>query len=215
MFEKCLFCNHSGKDCIQFVMSLPLQDIITWCKERKEKLGITNAKLSELTNIPKGTIDRMFSESEKLTDFRFSTIQPVVMALTGTVDDEASCESHTMDEQTQRKIKAQADTIQRLEKELKEAHEQHKLDIQAVRAEDETRVDYMKEQLRLCQITSNGRRKSIVILSVLLGIALLIIITALIIDKLNSDIGFFWIDRVSEIISGEKANYIMNLKWSV
>lgn len=204
MFEKCLYCDHSGKDCIQFVMSLPLQDIITWCKERKEKLGITNAKISELTNIPKGTIDRMFSESEKLTDFRFSTIQPVVMTLTGTADGEASCEPHMMNEQAQRKIDSQAATIQRLEKEL-----------QAAKADGQARVDYMKEQLRICQGTSAGRRKSIVILSALLGIALLIIITALIVDKLNSDIGFFWIDRVSKTISGEKTNYIMNLKWSM
>lgn len=205
MFEKCLFCNHSGKDCIQFVMSLPLQDIITWCKERKEKLGITNAKLSELTNIPKGTIDRMFSESEKLTDFRFSTIQPVVMALTGTAEGEVSCESQVIDEQTQKKLKAQAETIQRLEKELNAAHEQRRTDIQAIRAEEESRVDYMKEQLRLAQITSNGRRKALVIVSTLLGIALLVIIVALIVDKLNTDIGFFWIDRVSSLFS-EGAN---------
>lgn len=201
MFEKCLFCNHSGKDCIPFVMSLPLQDIITWCKERKEKLGITNAKLSELTNIPKGTVDRMFSESEKLTDFRFSTIQPVVMVLTGTTEGEVLCESQVIDEQTQKKLKTQAETIQRLEGELQKANEQHRRNMQTAKAEEESRVNYMKEQLRIAQNTSYLRRKAIVILSVLLGIALLVIIVALIVDKLNTDIGFFWIDRVSSLFS--------------
>jgi len=34
-------------------------------------------------------------------------------------------------------------------------------------------------------------------------LAVLVIITALVVDKLNFDIGFFWIDRMSYLFTGE------------
>lgn len=188
MFEKCLYCDHSGKDCIQFVMSLRLQDIITWCKERKEKIGITNAKIAELTNIPKGTIDRMFSESEKLTDFRFSTLQPVVMVLAGAAHGELSCELHTMDEQAQQKIESLERENERLTQRLEELKENHHAE-----------TDFMKKQLDHEQATSESRKKAFYIVTIALGITLSIIIIALIVDKLNSDIGFFWLEKAAAL----------------
>lgn len=186
MFENCLYCDHSGKDCVQFVMALQLHDIITWCRERKEKLGITNAKIAELTNIPKGTVDRMFSESEKLTDFRFSTVQPVVMVLAGVADGDISCESHTIDAETRRKTERLEQDNARLTQHLEELKANH-------RAE----MDFLKRQLEHEQATSESRKKAFYIVAIALGITLSIIIIALIIDKLNPNIGFFWLDKVS------------------
>lgn len=190
MFEKCLYCDHSGKDCIQFVMSLHLQDIITWCKERKEKIGITNAKIAELTNIPKGTIDRMFSDSEKLTDFRFSTVQPVVMVLAGSADDEVSCESHMIDVQTQRKI-------ERIERENARLMQQ----MEELKTNHQAETDFLKQQLEHEQATSESRKKAFYIVAISLGFTLSIIIVALIVDKLNPNIGFFWLDKMSAVFN--------------
>lgn len=190
MFEKCLYCDHSGKDCIQYVMSLQLHDIITWCKERKDKIGITNAKISELTGIPKGTIDRMFSESEKLTDFRFSTVQPVVMALTGTVGGDADCESHTVDIETQRRIERLEHDNARLTQHMEE-----------MKANHQTETDFLKQQLEHEQATSESRKKAFYIVAIALGFTLSVIILALIVDRLNPDMGFFWLDRVSTYFS--------------
>lgn len=54
----------------------------------------------------------------------------------------------------------------------------------------------MKEQLRLEQKTSRERRKLVVVLGACLGLTLALIIVALIIDRLNPDIGFFWLDKM-------------------
>ena len=56
-------------------------DLIKWCKERKAALGYTNQKLSEMTGVPAGTIDRVFSG--KYAEFKYSTIQPIVSVLLG------------------------------------------------------------------------------------------------------------------------------------
>lgn len=189
MFEKCLYCDHSGKDCIQYVMSLQLHDIITWCKERKDKIGITNAKISELTGIPKGTIDRMFSESEKLTDFRFSTVQPVVMALTGAADGDADCESHTVDIEAKRRIERLEHDNARLTQHMEE-----------MKANHQTETDFLKQQLEHEQATSESRKKAFYVVAIALGVTLSVIILALIVDRLNPNIGFFWLDRVSAFI---------------
>ena len=56
-------------------------DLISWCKGRKEALGLSNARLAQLTNVPEGTIDRVFSG--RYTEFKYSTIQPILVVLTG------------------------------------------------------------------------------------------------------------------------------------
>ena len=82
MFDKCQTCAHSGKDCIPHLMALAATDLLAWCKERKKKLDLSNAEIAEKSNVPKGTIDRLFGK-EEFTEFRFSTIQPVIRVLTG------------------------------------------------------------------------------------------------------------------------------------
>lgn len=56
-------------------------ELISWCKGRKEALGLSNSRLAQLTNVPEGTIDRVFSG--RYTEFKYSTIQPILVVLTG------------------------------------------------------------------------------------------------------------------------------------
>lgn len=56
-------------------------ELISWCKARKEALGLSNSKLAQLTSVPEGTIDRVFSG--RYTEFKYSTIQPILVVLTG------------------------------------------------------------------------------------------------------------------------------------
>lgn len=56
-------------------------ELVSWCKGRKEALGLSNSRLSQLTNVPEGTIDRVFSG--RYTEFKYSTIQPILVVLTG------------------------------------------------------------------------------------------------------------------------------------
>lgn len=61
------------------ILSLNPRELIEWCNNRKKEKKISNAKLAELTNVPEGTIDRIFTG--KNPEFRYSTIQPIVAYL--------------------------------------------------------------------------------------------------------------------------------------
>ena len=63
------------------VFTLNPSEIVKWCKERKETLGYSNKKISELTNVPIGTIDRILAG--KYTEFKYSSIQPILSCLIG------------------------------------------------------------------------------------------------------------------------------------
>lgn len=56
-------------------------ELITWCKNRKATLGLSNSKLSEISGVPIGTIDRIMSGN--YTEFKYSSIQPLVSVLIG------------------------------------------------------------------------------------------------------------------------------------
>ena len=66
------------------VFTLNPSEIVKWCKERKETLGYSNKKISEITNVPIGTIDRILAG--KYTEFKYSSIQPILSLLIGYED---------------------------------------------------------------------------------------------------------------------------------
>lgn len=61
------------------IMSLNPSELIRWCKSRKKTLGISNAKLAEMSGIPIGTIDRIMSGN--YTEFKYSSVQPIIAIL--------------------------------------------------------------------------------------------------------------------------------------
>lgn len=61
------------------IMSLNPVQLIEWCNERKRFLGISNQKLSELSKVPVGTIDRIMAG--RYTEFRYSSVQPIISVL--------------------------------------------------------------------------------------------------------------------------------------
>ena len=56
--------------------------------------------------------------------------------------------------------------------------------------------------------------RTITILSVLLGLCLAVIIGALLVDKANPDMGFFWLDGVSAFFNDSLHGNINNSFWS-
>lgn len=67
------------------IMSLNPTDLINWCKNRKQFLGLSNQKLADRSGVPVGTIDRIMAG--KYTEFRYSSIQPIVAVLLGVGED--------------------------------------------------------------------------------------------------------------------------------
>ena len=63
------------------ILSLNPNELIDWCNNRKKEMKLSNAKLAELTGVPEGTLDRIFTG--KNPEFRYSTIQPIVAYLIG------------------------------------------------------------------------------------------------------------------------------------
>lgn len=63
------------------IMTLSSHDLIHWCRERKKTLELSNAKLSELTGVPIGTIDRIMSGN--YSEYKYSSIQPLIAVLIG------------------------------------------------------------------------------------------------------------------------------------
>lgn len=73
-------------------------ELLEWCKLRKTNLGLSNAKLAELSGTPKGTIDRLLSSDQP--DFKYETIRPLIKVLVGGSFDGNPCPSPQQPEVT-------------------------------------------------------------------------------------------------------------------
>lgn len=198
MYLDCLRCQKLGESCDgPNFLALSSAQILDWCKQRKNILGWTNQKIAEVSNTPKGTIDRLFSGS--YLDYRYETIRPVLKALVGCEEwGENPCDIPTEtaaepDPEMAAKLEEQAALLHDLKKEnYRLAHEldlerQHRADMEEAKRQTTETLQFVKEQLK-------GKRTAIIALAVAFGLCFLLIIIALIVDRLNGNIGFFWLD---------------------
>lgn len=77
--------KRSEEDYLPQIMSLNPSDLINWCRNRKQSMGLSNQRLAEQSGVPVGTIDRIMAG--KYTEFRYSSIQPIVTVLIGIEED--------------------------------------------------------------------------------------------------------------------------------
>ena len=132
--------NRSEEDYLPRVMSLNPSDLINWCRNRKHFLGLSNQKLSEQSGVPLGTIDRIMAG--KYTEFRYSSIQPIVTVLIGIDKDTPEPENADA-----RQVQDYYDTIEGYKlivenknhviEELKSACEQYAREIQYLKTENQ------------------------------------------------------------------------------
>lgn len=167
MYEECLSCPKLGITCDgPNFLAMSAHDLLEWCKLRKARLGLTNAKVAEMSKVPKGTIDRLFSGSQD--DCKFETIRPILQCLAGGDFEGNPCPApdSTIEIQHYQDIIAQQkETIRVLEEDNVET------------------LDYFNEQL-------NRRVRIIIVLVIIISLTLIMIVAALILDKLNPDTGF-------------------------
>lgn len=180
--KNCKECTHPGRDCIPYLMTLSPSDTLDWCKIRKETLRLSYDEIADRTNVPKSTISRIFSD--KQTDCRFTTMQPVVCLLSGCEHADLDCDNtgRLSNEALVEQIKVKDELIRHLEEETKILNEH----IERAKKEEAESLAYMKKK-------EKGHVRLIYTLALMLAITLLLIIAALVVDRINPNIGFFWL----------------------
>lgn len=185
MKKQCLECAHRTTDCAQGLMTLPLKELLSWCKDAKKRAGVTNTKISEITGIPIGTLERIMAG--KVEDAKFSTIQPIVSALLELMP-EVSCpdDSTAGQEQLQHRLAELehiAEEKEKLERHLAALRENHAAELDTVHADTKQRTTFLKGQLEASQTRSTRLLRGLIALGVF-------DILILAYDFLNPAIGF-------------------------
>lgn len=191
MYEDCLKCKKLGSPCDGpnfFAMSTA--ELVEWCNARRKQIGLTYDRIADETHLSKGTVSGFFSGGH--ADYRLETIRPILHLLVGGEWGDSPCADPTDDERAGYEAR-----ITRMEEELrwrddKIAQLQKNNDamqtlITNTNARNEQDKDFLRSQIK-------AKNKTIAILASLLGICVLFIVAALIIDRTNSDIGFFWLE---------------------
>lgn len=189
MYSECLDCPKIGKSCDGpnfFAMSTP--ELLAWCKARKANLHISNARLSELSGMPKGTIDRLFAGEH--TDFRYETIRPLLKALTGGAWSGNPCAAPQADGDLQRKVQELEAEIRWRDDKIQHLTDNHNAMttlIANTNKRNTEQAEFMRSEIK----RTNARATIMTIIAVL---ALLYIIVTLVIDRADPSKGFYWLE---------------------
>jgi len=190
MYKECVSCPKLGVSCDgPNFASRPAAELISWCKARKEYLGLTNGRIAEMAGMSKGTVDGLFANAH--ADFRFETIRPVLRVLvggefTGMPCPEPSSSEKAAYEERIRHLEAEVARRDEKIKDLSVNNEDMKTLITNSNKRHEEQHIFLRQQIR-------NKNRVILILSTLYGICLSLIIAALVVDILNPEIGFFWL----------------------
>lgn len=208
MYEKCLECKKLGNPCDgPNFMAMPTEDLIHWCNARKKQLpGLTYDRIVEKTGLSKGTISGFFTGTH--ADYRIETIRPILKLLIGGEWEDSPCGDPTSEErakyedkhrQLEEGIAWRDDKIKHLmqqNEDLLKQKEAMQTLITNTNARNTQDKDFLRKQLDERYHFLKRKDKVIIVLSVLLGLSVTAIIAALIIDRLNGDVGFFWLESL-------------------
>lgn len=205
-YNVCIDCVHIGRTCDgPNFLAMTTERWCEWCHLRKEFLGWTNARVAEEANVSDISVARIMSGN--VNDLRVTTMRDVTKALVNGSWGQYPCSMASGEIVDNPALVEQCHQLQTALDAEKEAH---KNDMSALRDYDEKRLDYLKDQMRakdkLLEERFNlikQRDRVVLTLSILLGVSVLVIIAALVIDRLNPNIGFFWLDRLMAIMSTE------------
>ena len=199
-YNLCLNCAHIGKRCDgPNFLAMELPRLCEWCRLRKDYLHRldpkwTNAYIAEQAGVSKVSIDRFLSGN--VDDIKTSTIARILKVLVNGTWGQYPC---TM-------AAAEKEPLYLDNPVLVERCDRLQADLAATRADDQRKIDFLKEQIQVKDAQMSVKDKlleerysflkrkdrAIATLSILLGIAVVLILAALIVDLLNPHYGFFW-----------------------
>lgn len=193
MYSECVRCQKLGHECDgpNFV-AMPPQELIAWCKERKKHLGLTHAKLAELSGLPQGTVDSLLANSH--ADYKVGTIQKLLQVLVGGkwLGDPCADPTGTAGAELQEKIRALETDIKHRDEKIRHYEvelEEMKVLIKNTNARHAESQNFLRDQIRF-------RNRVIVVIGSLLFVCLAVIIGALAVDKSDPTRGFFWLSQI-------------------
>ena len=202
-YEKCLTCKQLGEACDG--PNLLLMDAVElgqWCDAlRKLRPGATYDKTATETKVSKTAVYNFLTGAH--ADCRLETARPVARWLIGGNGEGNPCGNVTNSEkasyeekirQLENELCRRDERIQHLDDKLKQL-QQTNGSMQTLITNTNARYTKDKDFLR-GQITN--RNKAVAILGALLGVCVLVIISALIIDRIDPERGFFWLRSLFE-----------------
>lgn len=199
-FNKCLQCEYLGNGCSgPNLNAMTVERACEFLQLRRVQLGYSYQKTADLAFLSLVTVKRILTG--KIKDPSFLSMQALTFALVADPEGKYPCamEHYTMEaEQAVAACKVAQDELAQVKKELEAEKEkvayreeriasfQHQIDFKEAQmlAKDkllDDRYGYLKLKDRYIRV-----------LGFLLFVALSIIIVALIVDRLNYDVGFFW-----------------------
>lgn len=61
------------------ILGMNSTELVKWCKQKKTSLKLSNQIVADRSNVPLGTVDRIFSGN--YSEFKYNSVQPIVSAL--------------------------------------------------------------------------------------------------------------------------------------
>lgn len=179
-YEKCLTCTEMGKSCDgPNLLAMDIDEMGKWCNEYRkihcpEK---TYDKIATNNGISKSAVYAFLTGGH--VDYHVSTVRTVAKEIAGTHWDDNPCGNISNSERAQYE-----ERIRRLEEDLKRREDKNDSLTQD--------LEYANKLSALAEKVARQRRIALIVLAVLLGLCLLAIIAALVIDSNDPNTGFFW-----------------------
>lgn len=193
-YERCLECKQLGITCDgPNLLSMNPGELGEWCDElRKKRPGFTYDKTAAVAKVSKTAAYGFLTAAHE--DCNYYTAHAVSGALILSGGEWTDCPCGNVSNSEKAAYEA---TIEKLQTSVI-WHEDKIQDLKEKNAALETLVvntnARMTKDKEFLQKQIGNKNKVIIILSVFLGIALLAIFTALVIDRLDPSIGFFWLE---------------------
>lgn len=195
-YDKCVECPQLGVNCDGPNFAAMTADrLVEWMKLRKHYLGWSNAKLAELSDTPKGTVDRVLAGGH--ADFKTSTISPMLKALVGGSWGQYPCPDP---DNAPPEVKELLGILEAKDAELNRMRENFQANFSKIEDDADKKIQYLKgiidrQDAKItkqdAQIEKVNSRFIKALFSALVLAA--VIIAALFVDKINPNIGFFWL----------------------
>lgn len=190
-YEKCLTCDQLGTNCDgPNLLAMEPVELGLWCNElRKLTPGLTYDKVATGTDVSKTAVYGFLTGAHE--DCSYHTARSIAKYVSKGKWDNNPCGNLTNSEKA-----AYEEEIQKLKnsivwhedkiKDLKEKNASLETLVKNTNARMTNDKEFLQEQIK-------SKNRAITILAICLALLMLLIIAALVVDRINPDIGFFWL----------------------